>query len=152
MKNFLKNITLSMVLVSIPLCPSWVQNPQDLQTWYLQEFTYQSEEEGQDYWKTPEETLRDKGGDCEDMAFLSQKILKQLGYTSHILIMTNKENGHAICVFQEKNKTFSVMDVRHYRAYNLSSWQEIVEQDYNEYTNIYVCISKDKCQELYKGE
>jgi hypothetical protein len=66
--------------------------------------------------------------------------------------MTNTKSGHAICVFQEKNKTFSVMDNLCYRIYNLPSWQEIIEKDYNKYTNFYVCISKDKCQELYKGD
>jgi len=40
---------------------------------------YQAEPKGIDYWKSPSETMRDKKGDCEDMAFYLEYLLKRQG-------------------------------------------------------------------------
>lgn len=50
------------------------------------EIQYKGEEDGEDYWKTPKETLSSKQGDCEDKAFYLQDMLLELGVDSWVVV------------------------------------------------------------------
>jgi len=98
MKKFLQNIVLAGILVSVPpIYPSYVTTPETLEIW-LQDFTYQAEEG--DYWKSPKETIRDKGGDCEDFAILVDHVLSDLGYRTFLLAIyfSDGNAGHAVAI------------------------------------------------------
>lgn len=51
---------------------------------YYNQFEYIAEEEPIDYWKTPEEFIRDGGGDCEDFAIAKYEKLK---YNHDVVIL-----------------------------------------------------------------
>ena len=99
----------------LSLIPKTVSGPQTLSDWMISTMKYQKEIF--DNWKTPKRTIRDKGGDCEDFAFLTRDVLRELGYSAHVAVMTNRkanESGHAVCIFQYPNKEqFGVMDNQH---------------------------------------
>lgn len=104
MKNKFTNLMAGILVSSSLLYPSWVKNPITLHKWLQVEFTYQEDEDG--YFKTPEETVKDKGGDCEDFAFLVDKILTDLGYETHarVISFSNRNTMHAICIIKQDGK------------------------------------------------
>jgi hypothetical protein len=107
MKNTMVLLLTAAVLISVPLAPSWVRCPESIEKWFIEErFTYQEEPWWQDYWKKPHETVKDKGGDCEDFAFLVDKILSDVGYETKVIAMYYRKRrvGHAIAVIKIGNK------------------------------------------------
>ncbi|MBR9706114.1 hypothetical protein GOV14_03710 [Candidatus Pacearchaeota archaeon] len=71
-------------------------------------FNIDSEKDsGDDYWKSPFFTLKDKKGDCEDVALMNVYFLEKLGYEPRLLLIgTNHEVGkkkaHAVALFEEE--------------------------------------------------
>ena len=59
-----------------------------------------------DYWQTPEETVETMTGDCEDVAFLTEYILKLQGKNPHVVALPHhpipKGHLHAACIWIEK--------------------------------------------------
>lgn len=55
-----------------------------------------------DEWKSPEQTLTDGKGDCEDFARLAFATLREMGcaYAEILCLYPVKGQGHAICVFR----------------------------------------------------
>ena len=102
------------VLVSKPkLYPAYVKTPQDINDWLIAEgFYYKLDKTKKDEWKTPEQTIKDKGNDCEDYAILVHYILKDLGY-KNVMIMAiyGKSLAHGITWFQEKDGSWSFFSV-----------------------------------------
>jgi len=89
------------------LYPKTIKTPQDIEDWFFKEgFTYQHDINNE--IKLPKETVKDKGGDCEDFAILVSKILKDIGYKNYKVAIywdaKDGEHGHAICIFQENGK------------------------------------------------
>jgi len=117
------SLLLSLVLVSSPNIPTTIHNPEDIHTW-LKTFTYQKEDIG-DSWKSPAQTIKDQGGDCEDFAFLVQYALKKIGYNSYVVGMRGFSSGHAICVFQE-GKYWSIFSNDVYIQTTKETWLETV--------------------------
>ena len=71
---------------------------------YLSYFSFQNDTVAEDRWKSPEQFIKDKGGDCEDYAILAYELLTRIGYQPVIYGMYNPhddEPGHAICVFEK---------------------------------------------------
>jgi len=66
-------------------------------------------DKGKDSWSSPGETLQKKYGDCEDLAFLNEAVLRALNYQPKVLIVVRPLNNHAICVFKE-NSYYSLID------------------------------------------
>lgn len=93
------SILICSILVSSYIFPNWINSPEDIEKWFKKDFSYQREEG--EYWKTPKETINDKGGDCEDFAFLASKILFDMDYNNHVIVVIskNKNVAHAICIF-----------------------------------------------------
>lgn len=72
--------------------------PEKLHAYVRKNLRYIREEQDQDSWQSPEETLRKGGGDCEDFAFFGQEILRRQGKLAHVIALP----GHAACVWVEK--------------------------------------------------
>jgi len=150
LNKIFKNFVLAGILVSAPLYPASIKTPRDLSNWLKNNFTYQWEDE--DYWKTPEETVRDKTADCEDFAILSKKVLTDLGHRAYLtILMPKKKNdyGHAICLFREKDKTYSVIDNQYYYPLKYKDWKDILDRFYSNYKKVYNCVDRDHCQKIY---
>lgn len=68
---------------------------------------YKSDTKG-DYYKTPLETLKDKGGDCEDLSILTAVYLRWCGYPHEITIFYGKRystsENHHLWVYLPKEK------------------------------------------------
>lgn len=98
-------IILATVLVSVPLVPPQVKDAQSLYEYEKKEFSYQNEDG--DYWQTPEETLKDKGGMCADFAFYNEAVLTKMGYEAHAIAIYGRQEGkkvgHAITVIKMPN-------------------------------------------------
>jgi hypothetical protein len=140
MINFLNILLIAGVLVSAPLYPkSEVYSLQTLEIWLKANIHYQAEKG--DYWKTPEETVRDKGGDCEDMAFLNQRILIDLGYKAEAYWIVGYDNftgklrpySHAICIFQDKGK-FYYFSNQYYINHPFNTLDDLVTYDCSDWT------------------
>jgi hypothetical protein len=67
---------------------------------WLSENTSYIKDPVKDTWASPIETLKKQSGDCEDFAFLASRVAVLLGYDPHILILSNRESSHAVCVFE----------------------------------------------------
>ena len=153
LKNLFKNCVLSLVLVSAPLYPWYIQAPQDLGKWLETNFTYQSEVG--DYWKTPEETIRDKGGDCEDLSILAEYVLRDLKYEAWFIVMLNRTEGdsaHAITIIKEKNNTYSFISNTQYILSHLSSWELMLDKYWPNYKEVYICKTRTLCKSIYTIE
>jgi len=132
MNKFILNLAVAGILISTPLYPNWIKTPSDLSTWLVNNFTYQAEEEGEDYWKKPQETVRDKSGDCEDLSFLVDKILTDLNYKTQVIAVFWETEGHAICIIEENNK-YSFFSNQYYFSTKYNSIKELVEKNYPTY-------------------
>jgi hypothetical protein len=127
-------ILIATVLVATSLVPPQVKDAQSLYEYERANFTYQNEVDGVDDWKTPERTASDKGGDCEDYAFFTEKVLKSLGYEAHAIAIYGKVEGkrvaHAICVVQLENKKWRYFSNGYYSYFEeFESIKEIVEDE-----------------------
>ncbi len=87
--------------------PEFIRTPEDLTRWLASEFQYRLELP--DKWQSPEETINLRKGDCEDFAILVSEVLSRQGISSDILILKFKglKASHAICIWQEKDGTYS---------------------------------------------
>lgn len=59
------------------------------------EYRYIPEDEGDD-WKPPAQTMRDGGGDCEDLAILAIYRLSQVGLKADLVVYKWVQNGRAV--------------------------------------------------------
>lgn len=64
-----------------------------------------------DYWATPEEFLKNRGGDCEDFAITKAVLLKELGVNSEISFGYSKSQKHLVLLVNINGKTL-VLDNR----------------------------------------
>jgi hypothetical protein len=102
------------VLVSgAKLYPSHIKTPKDIENWLISEgFRYKADKTLRDEWKSPKQTVKDKGGDCEDFAVLVAHILEDLDYSNVMIIgIFGDSLAHAICWFQEKNERWSFFSI-----------------------------------------
>jgi len=85
----------------------------DYITWLENSAVYK-EDADRDIWSSPEVTLLRGYGDCEDLSFLSAKVIGYFGYPSKVLAHEQDGNAHVITIF-EKNGAINVFDnTRHY--------------------------------------
>ncbi|MDL2290625.1 transglutaminase-like cysteine peptidase [Desulfovibrio sp. OttesenSCG-928-F20] len=65
----------------------------------------------EDYWATPEEFMRQRGGDCEDYAIIKYLALSYFGWSTNdmwLLIVKNRKNSerHAVLAVYQGQHTF----------------------------------------------
>jgi len=141
-KKFLINLAVAGVLVSAPLYPiDLVKCPDTLSLWLRFTVAYISENtsnEEADYWKTPKETLKDKGGDCEDLSFLTKAILEDMGYEAKVLWLYGRKSevkkgkiqdvsySHAICIFKTKDGKYQHMNNLYFISKKFDTIEQIV--------------------------
>ena len=101
--------------------------------WLQKNIKYRSDG-GVDVWSIPDETLRKKYGDCEDLAFLNAAFLHVAGYQPKIMALRGgrRSTGHAICVFEKngyylwfdntKLKKISAISMEEFGKYILKSY------------------------------
>ncbi|MHA1704096.1 MAG: transglutaminase-like domain-containing protein [Promethearchaeota archaeon] len=132
MKKYLSMLVIAGVLVSAPLCPSRIKTPTQLSLWMRINFTYQGEKfKFHDYWKTPEETVKDKGGDCEDFAFLAERILTDLNYDAKVIAIKyyGSRTGHSVCIIKENNK-YTLFSNQYYYVQEHSTLNTLLNNNY----------------------
>jgi hypothetical protein len=98
------------ILIAKPsIYPTYIKTAQDIEDWLIKEgFKYKSDVTPEDEWKTPEQTVKDMYGDCEDVAILTHFILRTLGYKNVMIVaICGKNLAHGICWFQESDNTWS---------------------------------------------
>ena len=146
-------ISSSKVLVSKQkIYPDYIKTPQDIENWLIKEgFKYVSDKTREDSWKTPEHTIKDMAGDCEDVAILTALILEDLGYTNVMLIaIYGKDLAHCICWFPEFDGTWSFFSTgidknghsKFYFNCKLSNPFKILYLYFPEWTNIKICTKQ----------
>lgn len=116
----------SGVLVSKPHLLD-VRTPEELGRWMMYNLTYQAEGPGADYWKSPEETLNDKGGDCEDFAILVQGVLKELGIDSQLIYVGLPTMGHMLCFYRMDNGKLAFFSNQYLMTTNYSSVTAVLD-------------------------
>lgn len=79
-----------------------IKSLRDYEQWLQKNIKYRRDD-GTDVWSLPDETLRRKYGDCEDLAFLNVAFLRVAGYQPKAMGLLRKRGrkGHAICVFKK---------------------------------------------------
>lgn len=80
-----------------------IQDLEQVATWIKGQILYRKDP-GSDQWSNAEETLERRSGDCEDFAFLTEKILKILGYEPQIMAFVQDGRAHAACVVQSNGQ------------------------------------------------
>lgn len=78
-----------------------------------------------DFWKTPEETLTDMTGDCEDMATLLASMMiayNQDTYAVWVIGIENGESAHAAVGFPVKGDRFTIADPAGHYYTGMASW------------------------------
>lgn len=123
------------VLVSAPTLdyPKTIMTPEQISIWLQQNFTYKMDEI--EHFKKPKDMIKDKIGDCEDFAFLTNAILNDLKIKNKVLaigLFTDKDgnrSGHAICVFKY-NGSWQFLDNQYYREVNYKSFYELIDKEY----------------------
>ena len=121
-KDFAKRIAFSLE-IRIPQASILQKSPGGAVKKVVSEYSelsYQSEEI--DYWKTVDETLADKGGDCEDLAIFTASRLIDLGFErSNIAFlvckMVNSKHCHVqtIILFRNKWMVFSKYELEDFK-------------------------------------
>jgi len=94
-----------------------------------------------DYLQTVEQTLTWKTGDCDDMAALTNRLLKNAGYESNIYIVnfSNRETAHAIVVFKQQ-KYYSIFSNQYLINTKETSIINAIKSEYKDVKNIYKII------------
>lgn len=140
-KNTIITLSIAGVLVSTPVLiypKDIVKCPDTLSVWLRHTISYIGEEENVDEWKTPQETLKDKGGDCEDLSFLNQAILKDLGYDAKVLWIYGRtydtkgekiqdiSYSHAICIFKTADGKYQHMNNLYFIPRKFDTIEQVV--------------------------
>ena len=157
LKKHIVGLLTGGILMSVPLYPATIKTPLDLGKWLQREFTYQSELV--EYWKTPEETVRDKGGDCEDLSILTSYILNDLGYENqiiwvqgHMIITGGKTTkvkwfSHAICIFKDEEGFFQMFSNEWYYIHQEKSVEDLLTWQYPHWKFYRVCTPQKECSD-----
>lgn len=106
---FFMSISAQAVLISAPntraqfvsdfISVNGLTTIEDYVNWLPANIRYQKDGI-RDEWADPQTTVNRGVGDCEDLAFLNQAVLKHLGYFALVLsVRTATGTDHAICVY-----------------------------------------------------
>ena len=112
-------ITLILTTAILLSNPTWqpeqVNTPESLSIWMQKDLKYISDTKEEDSFKSPEQTVKDGGGDCEDFARLSHYLLSKWGYDSKIIAIYRPKGNHAVTVFKNRDGFWQMFDLQHIR-------------------------------------
>lgn len=80
------------------------QKTEKIHSYVCKNFLFTPDEEGEDLWQYPKETIKRGKGDCEDMAFLLASMLIEAGIPEE-MIWVNMKNWHLYTTVTINNKT-----------------------------------------------
>jgi transglutaminase-like putative cysteine protease len=124
--------------------------------WLKEGFTYQNEEEGHDHWKYPNETLEDRGGDCEDFAILVQDVLREQGIKVHIFVIVFDDitSAHAMAFFRDDDGIIHYFSNNNYKKTNRTKLSDVLYDYYGDNWNYVRSCHKAKfcSKKFYKGD
>lgn len=109
---------------------------EDYARWLQKNIRYK-EDKAEDHWSTPEETLKNRCGDCEDYAFFNEAVLRVLGYQPKVLTMGGIGFHHAICVFEE-NGRYAWIDNAELKRTTAESMLEFAQYLFTKYGACYL--------------
>ena len=94
-KDFIRpDETAALVKIIVPGDLNLEGKIEKIYSFVRENFQFLPDEEGQDYWQMPGETILRQKGDCEDLAFLLASMLIEAGIPEE-LIRVNVKNWHA---------------------------------------------------------
>lgn len=133
---FVLSVALSLPAFGLDL-PEWVTDYEMYALYLRTNFEYKYEENLYGYheqYKSPTTTLTDKGGDCEDFAILSNKVLTNLEYESYIITIKRKGHTmlHVICVFKDNHGMWRVFNNQYLETGVFSTRKDAI-LNYNPY-------------------
>lgn len=148
MKNFIFIIVI-IFLILVGLYPEHIKDFKDFAIWLKDNFTYQAEELNVDFWKNPKQTLRDKGGDCEDLALLATTVLRDMRYKCwFVAVITDKPDGttggHAITIVKHSNGYSFFSNTRYYITRH-KDIKTLLDNNYPTWTRIKFCWLNKFC-------
>jgi hypothetical protein len=105
-----------------------------------------------DYWATPEETLKNMSGDCDDFAKLARRVLQILGYNAFMMCLFNKKEGHATCVYYDvhKNRYNTICNWGHRKG--SVDYHLIPGRFYKDWDHAYIVDDNDDMAEFWKNQ
>jgi hypothetical protein len=104
-----------------------VRTPEELGRWMNAYLTYQAEPTGEDVWKTSEQTLQDRGGDCEDLAILVQRVLEDLQIESQLIYVGLPTVGHVLCFYRTSIGKLNFFDNTSFVQTNFVTIREVLD-------------------------
>jgi len=128
-----------------------IQSLDDYVRWVEENLTFTSDEK-QDSWATPQETIRKRGGDCEDLAFLNTVVLQQLGYEAKVIAVARSRYAHAMCLFK-KDGRYHVFDNLQLKSINASTLPAVAHFFFNKHAYSYFLelnLQDNKWQVVYQ--
>jgi len=142
-------LTASVVL-GAKLYPPSVKDVFTLSVW-LRDYTYQ--DDPHEYWKEPYETIRDKGGDCEDSTLLVRYVLDDLGYAneSSVAVVFEDRTGHAFNILKDE-KGFTMFSNFVYFDYHFDSMLEVIDFWYPDWVTLYYITYDNKLRYIGKND
>ena len=150
MKKIISSLLLIFIFVTtngwaLKNVPEDIKTFAQFHTWVVTHFYYQIE--GEEYWKSPQETIRDKGGDCEDFAVLFSAYLSEQNIENMIvLIQLEKQmRGHAICVWRNKLGYYELTS-NYYWHYNTATidLETLIKKYYPTATRAWILNNKER--------
>jgi predicted transglutaminase-like cysteine proteinase len=103
-----------------------IRTLEDYTRWLQKNIVYEKDA-SRDDWATPQKTLRQKRGDCEDFAFLNSSVVRMLGFEPHVLAMIDGNRAHAVCAF-ERDGHFIWIDNQQIKNTTTSSLKGLAHQ------------------------
>jgi predicted transglutaminase-like cysteine proteinase len=78
--------------------------------WLKREIKYVNDSKNVDQWANAYETLEKKSGDCEDLAFLTKKVLTDLGYKVKVLAVARTDQDTHAFSLVDLNGRIAIFD------------------------------------------
>lgn len=139
-----------------------VRSPEDVVRWLSRDFTY--EMRLGDIAHSPEDTISSRAGDCDDFAILASALLERIGVENQVLVIrfSSLNIAHAICIWKEKNGTYSFISSRELCRTGMETIEAAVRREYPDVETI-ACIdpkvyadrassSRSSCSKSYHGQ
>jgi len=104
-----------------------VRTSEELGRWMKAYLVYQAELNNEDVWKTPEQTITDGGGDCEDLAILAQGVLSDLQIDSQLIYVGLPTMGHMLCFYRTSVGRLNFFDNTSFVQTNFVTVREVLD-------------------------
>jgi len=124
--------------------PSHINTPQGLVDWLSHEFSYRME--FPDNWQSPGDTIKKRGGDCEDFATLASAFLRKIGVQNDIAIVSFEglDIAHALCIWKGDNGSYSFISNRKLYRTGQATLEGAVDRYYPDWDKIVIANVKNQ--------